>query len=53
MRQTGCVRGRVETIVAAGPNASRPHARPGWRPIAEGDLVIVDFEPSSTATGPT
>jgi Xaa-Pro aminopeptidase len=32
-----------ETIVASGPNGSRPHHRPGRRRIAEGDLVVVDF----------
>ena len=29
-------------IVASGPNASRPHHATGDRPLAEGDLVIVD-----------
>lgn len=32
-----------ETIVASGPNAARPHARPGDRTIVDGDLVVVDF----------
>jgi len=31
------------TICAAGPNSARPHAEPGSRPIAEGDLVVIDF----------
>lgn len=31
------------TILASGPNAARPHARPGDRVPTEGDLVIVDF----------
>ena len=32
-----------ETIVAAGPNSALPHARPGRRPMADGDLVVCDF----------
>jgi len=32
-----------ETIVAAGENGAKPHARPGDRPVQEGDLVVVDF----------
>jgi Xaa-Pro aminopeptidase len=32
-----------ETIVASGPNSARPHARPGSRTLAEGDLVVLDF----------
>ena len=32
-----------DTIVAAGPNGARPHHQPSGRPIAEGDLVVVDF----------
>jgi Xaa-Pro aminopeptidase len=32
-----------EPIVASGPNAARPHHRAGDRPIAAGDLVVVDF----------
>ena len=31
-----------ETIVASGPNAALPHARPTDRVIARGDLVIID-----------
>jgi len=31
------------TIVASGPNAALPHARPGERRIGEGDAVIVDY----------
>ncbi len=31
-----------DTIVAAGPNASQPHARPGERPIGPGEPVVVD-----------
>jgi Xaa-Pro aminopeptidase len=32
-----------ETIVAAGPNTALPHARPGARRLAAGDLVLLDF----------
>ena len=32
-----------ETIVAAGPNTALPHARPGERRLAPGDLVLLDF----------
>ena len=32
-----------ETIVAAGPNTALPHARPGERRLAAGDLVLLDF----------
>jgi len=31
------------TIVASGPNAALPHARPGERRLGEGDLVVLDF----------
>ncbi len=32
-----------ETIVAAGPNGSRPHHTPSARPVEHGDLVVIDF----------
>ncbi|MDP1804442.1 MAG: aminopeptidase P family N-terminal domain-containing protein, partial [Acidimicrobiales bacterium] len=32
-----------DTIVASGPNGSRPHHTPGHRQIEPGDLVTVDF----------
>ena len=32
-----------DTIIASGPNASRPHHDPGQRVICPGDLVICDF----------
>ncbi len=32
-----------DTIIASGPNASRPHHDPGQRVICAGDLVICDF----------
>jgi Xaa-Pro aminopeptidase len=31
------------SIVAGGPNASRPHAHPGERRVAPGELVVFDF----------
>ncbi len=30
-------------IVVAGPNSAQPHATPSDRPLAEGDLVIIDW----------
>jgi Xaa-Pro aminopeptidase len=32
-----------DTIIASGPNGSRPHHEPGDRVIVEGDAVICDF----------
>jgi Xaa-Pro aminopeptidase len=32
-----------DTIVAGGPRAALPHATPGSRPFAPGELVVVDF----------
>lgn len=32
-----------ETIVAFGPNASRPHHQPGARKLKENDTVLIDF----------
>ncbi|MDP9072541.1 MAG: aminopeptidase P family protein, partial [Actinomycetota bacterium] len=43
MRRSGADGSAFETIVASGPNAARPHARPSARPIGEGELVVVDF----------
>lgn len=43
VRRQGAEGASFETIVAAGPNGAKPHARPGLRPIVEGDLVVVDF----------
>jgi len=31
------------TVVASGPGTARPHARPGTRRLAAGDLVLLDF----------
>jgi len=43
IRQAGFERSAFDTIVASGPNAALPHARPGGRTITEGDLVVLDF----------
>ena len=43
MRRLGAADVSFETIVASGPNAARPHHRPGPRTITDGDLVVVDF----------
>src|SRR4029450_2692602 len=43
IRQAGFSKTAFETIVAGGPNAALPHARPGERKLAEGDLVVLDF----------
>lgn len=43
MKKHGAQRPSFDTIVAAGPNGAMPHAKPTNRPIAEGDLVVMDF----------
>ena len=43
MAAAGFSRPAFETIVASGPNAALPHARPGERSLERGDLVVVDF----------
>jgi Xaa-Pro aminopeptidase len=43
MREAGFERPAFDTIVASGPNAALPHARPGERTITEGDVVVLDF----------
>jgi Xaa-Pro aminopeptidase len=43
IREAGFSRTAFDTIVAGGPNAALPHARPGERKLAEGDLVVLDF----------
>lgn len=40
-----------ETIVASGPNSSKPHARPSDRVIEPGDLVVIDFGASVDGYG--
>jgi Xaa-Pro aminopeptidase len=43
IREAGFERPAFETIVAGGPNAALPHARPSERTLSEGDLVVLDF----------
>lgn len=43
MRRLGSERTSFETIVASGPNSSRPHHGAGDRVLERGDLVTVDF----------
>jgi len=43
LRDEGFERNAFETIVASGPNAALPHARPSERKLREGDLVVLDF----------
>lgn len=42
MRAAGADGPAYDTIVASGPNAALPHARPGSRRFESGDLVVVD-----------
>lgn len=43
MRERGLTRPAFETIVASGPHAALPHARPSERRLTEGDVVVLDF----------
>lgn len=43
MRMEGAEAPAFETIFASGPNAALPHAKPGTRKLAPGDLVVVDY----------
>jgi len=43
MREMGASEPSFETIVASGPNAAKPHHRPGGRTIGAGEAVVVDF----------
>jgi Xaa-Pro aminopeptidase len=43
IRRAGFEKTAFDTIVAGGPNAALPHAHPGQRKLAEGDLVVLDF----------
>lgn len=43
MRRLGATGPSFETIVASGPNAALPHARPSDRIIEPGELVVMDF----------
>ena len=48
-RELGADGPAFSTIVAAGERAALPHAHPTDRPIAEGDMVVIDF--GATAGG--
>ena len=39
----GAEKKSFDTIIASGPNSSKPHAVPGDRKICEGDFVTIDF----------
>lgn len=43
MRRGGSEEMPFPIIVATGPNGARPHAIPGGRELASGDLVVLDF----------
>jgi Xaa-Pro aminopeptidase len=43
IREAGFSRTAFETIVASGPNAALPHARPTERKLSEDDVVVLDF----------
>jgi Xaa-Pro aminopeptidase len=43
MRLLGATGPSFETIVASGPNAAKPHHRPGPRRIRAGETVVLDF----------
>lgn len=43
IRRAGFEGPAFETIVASGSNSALPHARPGDRELASGDLVLLDF----------
>jgi Xaa-Pro aminopeptidase len=43
IREAGFEKPAFETIVASGPRAALPHARPSGRTLIEGDLVVLDF----------
>jgi Xaa-Pro aminopeptidase len=43
MRERGATGSSFPTIVAAGPNGARPHARPRDAEIRRGELVVIDW----------
>lgn len=43
IRRLGATGNSFETIVAAGPNGAKPHARPSDRKIGHSELVVLDF----------
>lgn len=43
LRNGSDVEGAASPIVSSGPNAANPHATPGERRLASGDLLVVDW----------
>lgn len=43
MRRRGASGNSFDPIVAGGPNAAKPHARPSARRVERGELVVIDF----------
>jgi Xaa-Pro aminopeptidase len=43
MRRRGASGNSFDPIVASGPNAAKPHARPSERRVGRGELVVIDF----------
>jgi Xaa-Pro aminopeptidase len=43
MRRRGASGNSFDPIVASGPNAAKPHARPSERRVEAGELVVIDF----------
>ena len=43
IRTEGAEAAAFATIVASGPNAALPHARPGERRLTSGDFIIIDY----------
>ena len=43
MRRRGASGNSFDPIVASGPNAAKPHARPTGRNVERGELVVIDF----------
>lgn len=43
MRRRGATGPAFDTIVAEGPNASRPHALPGLRRVKKGSAILLDW----------
>ncbi len=43
MRRQGAEGLAFPSIIGSGPNGALPHARPSQRPLAIGDLVVLDF----------
>jgi len=43
MRESGAEKSAFDIIVASGPNSALPHHQPGSRPLAVGDVIVVDL----------